>query len=286
MPHTLLVFGPGYSALPIMKRAKDEGWRVIASYRDEDKSKLIQRQGFETVEFSFGKLSLPKEDTLHILCSIATKSHEDPSLSIWKSWLIQQKIDSLHYLSSTNVYGNHDGAWVDENSETKPSLVRGEKRLLAEQEWQKLGESLGSRTFIYRLAGIYGPNRNAFCSLKSGKARCLIKEGQVFGRIHQEDISQTVWSALSGEHAGGVFNLADDLPTAPHIVIEEAAKLLGIDAPPHENWETAELSEMARSFYLESKRVKNDKIKSELGITLKYPTYKEGLKALLKDIDY
>jgi len=280
----LLVFGPGYSAKPIMTRAQNANWQVTASYRNLERQNELMDMGFTTISANAGQMKSVIPVT-HILVSISPPEGGDVILKQWESWLKQQKyLQSLHYLSSTNVYGNHDGAWVDETTQTKPSLARGKRRLDAEQGWQNLAETIGFPAFIYRLAGIYGPGRNAFQSLKAGKARRIIKSGQIFGRIHVADIEAAVWDLMNRTQSGGVFNLADDLPTPPQTVIEEAARLLNISAPKEEAFEDAELSVMARSFYAENKRVKNDKIKAVLGRELIYPTYKEGLKSLLKEI--
>jgi len=284
MTDTLLVFGPGYSAYPIMEKAKASGWRVIATYRDDINQKMLETAGFETTTFAAGELRNSSiKGPCHIISSIAPTPDGDPVLSIWANWLTQLKdLSSIHYLSSTNVYGNHDGAWVDETTTPTPSLKRGVARLQAENEWAELAATKSSPGFLYRLAGIYGPGRNAFKNLQAGKAHSVVKEGQTFGRIHLDDICATIWAALTGTHTGGIFNLSDDLPTAPHLVIEEAAELMGTKAPARVDFENAEMSEMARSFYLENKKVKNQKLKIELGVTLAYPTYKEGLAALYK----
>ncbi len=280
----LLVFGPGYSAQPIIAKAQQNDWRLYGTYRKEEKRLQLETNNIIPIDFHTGEIAkFDKQAPTHILISIAPKGDGDPTLSVWRNWLSGLlNIRSINYLSSTNVYGDHGGEWVDETTIPSPSLERGIRRQKAEIEWQTFAEENNTRAFIYRLAGIYGPSRNAFSALKVGRAKCIIKENQVFSRIHVEDIKQTVWAAMTGSHAGGVFNLADDNPTPPHEVIEAAAAMLECPSPKREPWETADLSEMARSFYLESKRVKNTKIKQELGVELKYPTYQDGLKALLE----
>jgi len=285
MSNHLLVFGPGYTAAPIMARVRKAGWVVTCSYRSPESKSALEAQGYHTVPVQAGGLSAGQLPISHILTSVAPDEDGDPILSDWKSWVRQQfSLRSLHYLSSTNVYGNHNGGWVDETTAENPSLERGKRRLAAEHMWQQLAADMGCATFVYRLAGIYGPDRNALHSLQVGKARRIIKPGQFFGRIHRDDICETVCAAMTGTHQGGVFNVADDRPTPPQEVILAAADMLGIDAPPEENFEGADMSPMARSFYAENKRVKNDKIKTELGVKLKYPSYIEGLKALLADM--
>ena len=283
MKRHLLVFGPGYTAGFIMERFREAGWAVTGTYRNTDTKETLLAAGYGAVAFEESRLS-PATAITDILCSVSPPEGGDPVLTTWHSWLSQQNsLKSLHYLSSTNVYGNHDGAWVDETSELVPSLDRGKRRVIAEKGWADLADSLGARHFIYRLAGIYGPGRNVFRSLKNGKSRRIIRDGQVFGRIHVADITEAVWLAATSNHQGGVFNLADDKPTPPQELIEAGAAMLGIAPPPEEAFETAELSPMAHSFYLESKRVENNKVKQELGLEFKYPSYHEGLAALIKE---
>lgn len=282
MTNHLLVFGPGYTASPIMQLALGAGWHVSASYRREERKKELEEQRFSAFSLQ-GQPQEFEQPVTHILHSIAPPVGGDIVLKNWDSWLRQQKgLHSFHYLSSTNVYGDHGGAWVDEDTVPKPSLARGIRRLEVEKACHKLVVGLSAKCFVYRLAGIYGPGRNALNSLKIGKARRVIKPGQLFGRIHRDDIATTVWAAMNSDHKGGVFNLADDMPTPPQDVITHAAGILGIEPPKEERLKDADMSEMARSFYAESKRVRNFKIKAELGITLKYPNYKVGLAELIK----
>ncbi len=276
----LLVFGPGYTATPIMERAISEGWSVTATYRDEEKKSNLEQKGITAIPFDADAYDCPPET--HILIT-PTPKDGCPIFKQWGSWAEQQNnISSINYLSSTNVYGDHGGDWVDEETPTTPSLKRGKLRLEAERNWSDLANKIGARTGLFRLAGIYGPGRNALVSLQKGKARRIIKDGQIFSRTHVTDICEAVWAFMNDSNANGVFNLADDEPCAPHLVIEEAAELLGVTPPPLENFETAEMSEMARSFYMESKRVRNDKVKALIGKAFHYPNYKVGLRELLK----
>ncbi|UTW55511.1 SDR family oxidoreductase [Kordiimonas sp. SCSIO 12610] len=283
-PH-LLVFGPGYSAMPIMQHFLSLGWNVSASWRREEARTSLQQEGFNPIELdeAVTPQSQNIQDVTHILTSIAPKNGPDPILPILEKWRAHMpEISWIGYLSSTNVYGDHSGNWVDETTACSPSLERGKNRLLAENSWHDFSEQASATLHIFRLAGIYGPRRNAIRSLLSGKAKRIIKEGQVFSRIHVEDICQTVVEAATGNYPTNIFNLADDEACPPQDVITMAADLTNMPVPEAQDWETADLSPMARSFYLESKRVKNDKIKSTLGITLKYPSYRTGLQELLK----
>ena len=186
------------------------------------------------------------------------------------------------YLSTTGVYGDHRGGWVDESTELTPSTKRGQHRVAAEAAWQALAAIQSLNLHIFRLAGIYGPGRGPFAKVRNDTARRIIKPGQVFSRIHVEDIAQTLSASIAHPNPGAIYNLCDDDPAAPEDVIEYAAELLGSPVPPSEDWDRVEMTPMARSFYAESKKVRNNRIKTELGVSLKYPDYRSGLRALLK----
>jgi nucleoside-diphosphate-sugar epimerase len=188
---------------------------------------------------------------------------------------------SIVYLSTVGVYGNHDGAWVDEKTPPNPTNARSHARLGAEAAWQDLGARTARSVAVLRLAGIYGRDRNALTQLAIGTAKRIVKPGQVFSRIHVEDIAQVIDAALA-QGANGVFNVSDDEAAPPQDVIAFAAELLRVSAPPEVPFAEAakHLSPMALSFYAECRRVRNDRIKSELGMKLRYPTYREGLRAL------
>jgi nucleoside-diphosphate-sugar epimerase len=183
------------------------------------------------------------------------------------------------YLSTIGVYGDHGGAWIDEDTAALPKLDRTASRLNVEQRWREL---LGDRLAVLRLAGIYGPGRNALVELRRGRARRIVKTGQVFNRIHADDIARAIMAAIARER-GGSWNICDDEPAPPQDVIAYAASLLGIAPPPEQPFETAELSPMARSFYASNRRVRNARMKHELGVTLAYPTFRVGLDALWRD---
>ncbi len=189
----------------------------------------------------------------------------------------------LGYLSTTGVYGDHGGKWIDESTPVAPSSARAERRVAAEQAWLEWGAQSKVPVQIFRLAGIYGPGRSQIDALRAGTARRIVKRGQVFSRIHVDDVAATLEASMTHPHAGRIYNVCDDEPAAPHQVVEHAATLMGMQPPPLEELEAAALSvsEMALSFYAESKRVRNQRIKSELGITLRYPSYREGLKYIL-----
>jgi len=213
----------------------------------------------------------------HLLISAAPSPDAgDPLLASMD--LSAYRFDWVGYLSTTGVYGNHDGAWVDEATPLTPSTRRGRLRVAAESAWQATGLPL----HIFRLAGIYGPGRGPFSKVRNGTARRIIKAGQMFSRIHADDIAQVVAASIAQPRPGAVYNLCDDDPAPPQDVLAYAAELLGLPLPPEVDFDSADMTPMARSFYAENKRVRNDLIKSELGVRLKYPSYKEGLQSLLK----
>jgi nucleoside-diphosphate-sugar epimerase len=187
------------------------------------------------------------------------------------------------YLSTTGVYGDRGGGWVDETSVRRPETRRGRLRTAAEDAWLALWLLHGLPVHIFRLAGIYGPGRGPFAKVRDGTARRIVKKGQVFSRIHVEDIAETLICSLARPNPGNAYNVCDDDPAPPEAVIEEAARLLGLPVPEAVPFEAAEMTPMARSFYAESKRVSNARMKTELGVALKYPDYRTGLRALLAE---
>ena len=292
----LLVFGLGYSARAVVARIRPRLDAVWGTTRDPGKLDGIARMGVAPLLFDGtaalkgpapsptppggGELAAVVQQADHVLVSIAPDEAGDPVLARFRGALAARKPKALVYLSTVGVYGNHDGAWVDEASECRPVSKRSRQRLAAEAAWRLFADETGVPVAIVRLAGFYGPGRGPFEKIRRGTARRIIKPGQVFNRIHVDDIAAIVEAALS-KRADGVFNGADDKPAPPQDVLAYAADLLGVPAPLEVAFETAELSPMARSFYGESKRVRNDAIKDELGVMLAYPTYRDGLRAVL-----
>jgi nucleoside-diphosphate-sugar epimerase len=258
----LLIFGLGYTARAFVRRLGAE-WQVSATTRGENGPEL-PAGGFDGVT--------------HILVSIPPDETGDPALARYGAEIAALNgLQWLGYLSTTGVYGTRDGGWVDENSELHPTGARGERRVAAERGWLALG------AHIFRLAGIYGPGRSAFDALRAGTAKRIDKPGQVFSRIHVDDLACVLARSISRPRPGAVYNVCDDDPAAPEAVVAFAAALLGVPAPPLVPLEAAELSPMARTFYDDNKRVSNRLIKSELGVTLQYPDYRSGLVAILAD---
>lgn len=218
-------------------------------------------------------------EATHLLISAAPEPHGDPVLKALGPDLaaLMPRLEWSAYLSTTGVYGDRDGDWVDEDSPVIPRQPRSVLRLAAERAWQAALPEIR----IFRLAGIYGPGRSALDQLRDARARRIVKPGHVFSRIHADDIASALALSIDTPDAGGVFNLADDEPAPNADVIAYAADLLGVASPPEEDFETAEMSAMLRGFYAENRRVRNLKAKRELGWTPRFPTYKEGLTALL-----
>jgi nucleoside-diphosphate-sugar epimerase len=230
-------------------------------------------------------LSACLSEATHFLTSVAPTQDGDPVLTALENELAGSapRLQWVGYLSTTGVYGDHGGGWVDETTPLSPSTRRGEMRETAEAAWRDLAERSDIPLHIFRLAGIYGPGRGPFAKVRAGTARRIVKPNQVFSRIHVDDIAQVLASSISRPNPGAVYNVCDDDPAPPEDVIAHAAGLLGVPVPKAEHFATAEMTPMARSFYAENKRVKNDRIKNELGIRLRYQTYREGLAAILAE---
>jgi nucleoside-diphosphate-sugar epimerase len=217
-----------------------------------------------------------------VLVSIPPDEAGDPVLRGFPDVLAEAKPKSLVYLSTVGVYGDHCGAWVDEESACRPVSARSRQRLAAEEEWLSFSRKTNMPVAILRLAGIYGPGRGPLEKIRDGTARRIVKPGQVFNRIHVDDIAAIVEAAFD-RRAKGIYNGVDDEPAPPQDVFAYAAELLGVPPPPEIPFEEARLSPMARSFYAENKRVRNGKVKHALGVTLACPTYREGLRAVLEE---
>ncbi len=284
-PH-LLIFGHGYSADILATELVKQGWRITGTSRNAETRKHYERDGVTMIDFSTDDVATALTTATHVLISAPPSDAGDPALNSFRD-VIQNapQLQWIGYLSTTGVYGNHDGAWVDEATTPQPTHPRDIHRLQAEKDWFAFGESAQVPTHAFRIAGIYGPTRNAVAQLQQGHARAIYKEGQFFSRIHVADIANVVMASIATPQAGEVYNLCDDEPTGSHVPIQYAAELLGVDSPTIIPFEDAELPPPALAFYEANRRVKNTKIKAQLGVTLLYPTYKQGLQSLAKRAD-
>jgi len=282
-PGKLFCFGLGYSALALAETLLAEGWGVAGTCRAAEKQADFARRGVEALLFESDRPLVESafEGVTHVLQSIPPGAEGDPVLAMHGAMLARRRqIRWFGYLSTTGVYGDRGGDWVEEHDDLQPTGERGRRRVAAEVGWSRLLYAEGLPLHVFRLAGIYGPGRSALDSLRAGTAKRVIKPGQVFSRIHVADIVQVLRASMARPNAGAVYNVCDDDPAPPWEVVEYAAELLSIPAPPAVPFEQAELSDMARSFYDDNKRVRNDRIKRELGVQLMYPSYREGLRAL------
>ena len=280
MTKTLLSIGHGYSAQGLADRLFPQGWRIIGTTRSPERAEALRSRGIEPLIWPGDDLGTTIRTASHILTSVAPADGKDPVLAYVRDQIAANatRLEWVGYLSTTAVYGDHNGGWVTEDSPLTPATERGKARVAAEAEWAAIS---GLPLHIFRLAGIYGPERGPFAKVRNGTARRIIKQGQVFSRTHVEDIAQVLEASINRPNPGAAYNVCDDDPAPPEDVIAYAAELLGVPIPPAEDFETAEMTPMARSFYAESKMVSNERIKADLGVRLIYPNYRAGLDALL-----
>jgi len=279
--HLLLSLGHGYSAAGLARRLLPQGWRVVGTTRSPARAAEIRAEGVEPVIWPSTDLRPLIAQATHILCSVAPDAAGDPVIRAHGADLAAARPQWVGYLSTTGVYGDHKGGWVDESTPVVATSDRGRQRIQAESQWL----ATGLPVHIFRLAGIYGPGRGPFEKVRDGSARRIIKPGQVFSRTHVDDIAQVLEASIRRPNPGAIYNVCDDDPAPPEDVIGHAAELLGLPMPPAEDWETAQttMHPMARSFYADSRRVRNNRIKDELGVRLIHPDYRSGLAALLRD---
>ncbi|MBZ9935829.1 SDR family oxidoreductase [Mesorhizobium sp. BR1-1-16] len=280
----LFIFGIGYSALAFARRAAGRYGSITGTVRSAEKASSLRAECIDAMVFdgvhATDEVRAALGRATHLVQSIAPDAAGDPALRIFEPDLrLSRALRWIGYLSTVGVYGDHGGGWVDEATPPRAVSERSRNRVAAEAAWQALGAEIGVPVALLRLAGIYGPGRNTFVNLADGSARRLVKPGQVFNRIHVEDIAAIV-AAAAEQRASGVFNVTDNEPAPPQDVVAYAAELAGYPPLPDIPFESASLSPMARSFYGENKRVSNARLSHDLGITLAYPTYRDALAAL------
>lgn len=283
MTKHLLSIGHGLSARTLTPSLIAEGWSVTGTTRSPEKAARVVESGATPMIWPGEDLAdaISKADA--VLISSGPSADGCPVLNTATDALKENasRLEWVGYLSTTGVYGDFQGGWVDEDTPAEPATRRGKWRKEAEDNWLALTESHGLPVHIFRLAGIYGPGRGAIAKVLNGTARRIIKKDQVFSRTHVDDIAQVLMASMAKPNPGRIYNVCDHDPAPPQDVLAEAARLLGRDLPPEEDFETADMTPMARTFYATSKRVRNDRIINELGVKLKYPDYKSCLKALI-----
>jgi nucleoside-diphosphate-sugar epimerase len=280
----LFCFGLGYTALALAHALRAEGWRIAGTTRNPAKHARLVKDGIQVYRFERDHpLERPEQmlaGVTHVVSSIAPDELGDPVLDRHARDLLRYRsIVWAGYLGTTGVYGDRDGEWVSEADPVAPTMSRTRRRVRAEGHWL----ASGLPAHLFRLAGIYGPGpgRSALAAVRAGTARRIVKPGQMFGRVHVDDIVQVLRASMARPNPGAVYNVVDDEPAPPQDVVAFACELLGVAPPPAVPFDRAELSPMARSFYSDNRRVCNARIKHELGVTLRYPSYREGLRAIL-----
>jgi hypothetical protein len=288
----LFCFGYGYTCDYLGHALVNQsGWAVAGTTRDREKQIALKKRGVDAHIFDYehpllDPLSALKGAT-HVLISTPPDDAGDPSFLMHAEDILRiPGIEWVGYLSTTGVYGDRGGEWVDETSEIRPTTKRGSRRAKAENQWMSLLDAAGLPVHIFRLAGIYGPGRSALDSVRAGVARRINKPGHVFGRIHVEDIVQVLMASFSNPRPGQVYNVTDGNPVPSHEVIAYACELLGREPPPIVDFENANLAPITNSFYMDNRRVRNTKILNELGVKLKYENYQKGLEGCLAAENY
>jgi nucleoside-diphosphate-sugar epimerase len=281
----LFVFGVGYTAESFIGSRRSEWSRVAGTVRNADKAKRLRAEGIHAYPLLEGSDASALADEIlradAILVSAPPAADGEPTLTGFRDIIATASNSAwIGYLSTTGVYGDHGGAWVDEATPATPMSRQSALRFAAEQAWLDLGREAGRAVHIFRLTGIYGPGRNALANLAQGTAKRIVKPGQTFNRIHVGDIAAVLAASLGRPRAGAIYNVADDEPAPPQDVVAHAARLAGVTPPPEIPFDLADLSPAGRSFYAENKRISNRLVKDELGVSLLYPTYREGLEAL------
>jgi hypothetical protein len=284
-PLNLLIFGYGYTSQALVRYEGNHFARIAATVRSPDKAAALARDGLAIRIFSDSaadpELARDIREADAVLVSIPPDGTGDPVLRRFETELAAAPhLRWVGYLSTVGVYGDHGGDWVTEATPPRPLSERSVRRVEAEQGWLDFGARTGKAVQIFRLSGIYGPGQNALVNLEQGTARRIIKPGQVFNRIHVEDIAGALAASMVRPSPGAIYNVTDDEPAPPQDVVAYAAELMGVPVPPGLPFETAPLSPMGRSFYGENKRVSNAATKQELGWVLRHPTYREALRSL------
>ena len=284
-PGTLVCFGLGYSAMALSRRLDAAGWTIRGTCRKPARKAALGALGISAALFD-GDTPMDPADLLqgatHVLLSIPPGAEGDPAFRQHAEDIAAAgTVKWVGYFSTTGVYGNRDGDWVDETSDLRPGNERSQRRVDAERDWLSWGDRHGISVQIFRLPGIYGPGRSAVDQVKAGTARRISKAGHVFSRIHVEDIATTVAASIARAQPGGIYNVCDDEPAAPGDVVAYVCELLSREPPPEIPFDEADISPMAKSFWSDNRRVRNDRMKEELGVRLDFPDYRIGIRGIL-----
>jgi len=281
LPGQLFCYGLGYTGARLALELRSLGWKVAGTSRDSAALRALSTHGISSQKLV--EATIPS-GTSHILCTIPPGAVGDPAIQAHADKITAVPgLAWLGYLSTTGVYGDHGGAWVTEEDTPTPGNERSRNRLAAEQAWLDLWQTRGVPVHIFRLAGIYGPGRNVLATVRAGTAKRIDKPDHLFSRIHVDDIVQILCASMATPSPGTVYNVCDDEAATPADVVSYACALLGVTPPPLEKFSPKDMSAMAQSFWAENRLVRNERIKFNLGIKLRYPNYRSGLKALLGD---
>jgi len=284
----LFCFGLGYSARALARVLMARGWSVGGTCRAEGKAAMLRGEGLAAVAWDgphgVDAVREALDRATHLLASVPPGEAGDPVIDAFAADLVHHEgLAWIGYLSTTGVYGDHGGAWVDEDAELRPAGERGQRRVLAERLWMNFWDGHGLPVHVFRLAGIYGPGRSVLDQVRAGTARRVARPGHAFSRVHVDDIAQVLAASIARPAGGRTYNVCDDEPAEAAAVVEEACRLLGVPPPPLVPFEEAApaMSAMGRSFFDDNKRVSNARIKNELGVVLRYPSYRAGLAGVL-----
>ena len=284
----LFCFGLGYTGRALARALMAEGWSVAGTCRGAERRDALAAEGMAVRLFDenspLADAPAALDGTTHLLASAPPGEAGDGAALLHGGAIAAtETLEWIGYLSTTGVYGDHGGGWVDEDSPLKPTSERAERRVAAENQWLDFWWNDGIPTQVFRLAGIYGPGRGPLAALRAGAAKRIDKPGHQFSRIHLDDIVATLRASMAKPNGGRAYNVCDDEPAAQAEVVAYAAELLGVEPPPLVAIGDAALSPLGLSFYADNKRVENNRIKAELGVILAYPDYRSGLKALLME---
>ncbi|MEC7490074.1 MAG: SDR family oxidoreductase [Pseudomonadota bacterium] len=271
--------------MALSRRLDAAGWTIRGTCRQAGRQNALSALGINAALFDGSRAmdhGIILDGVTHVLISIPPDNFGDPAFRHHAEHIAESgSVKWVGYLSTTGVYGNQHGNWVDETTILKPSSTRSKRRVVAEETWRNWGADTGIPTQIFRLAGIYGPGRSVADKIKSGTAQRIAKPSHLFSRIHVEDVATVLAASITQPEQGGLYNVCDDEPATPSDVVAYASELMGRKPPPEISLDQANLSPMAKSFWADNRKVRNERIKDRLGVELAFPNYRTGLRAIL-----